>query len=179
MTENPEIRDESEMASGEEVTNMEQALEEWQAKAQENLAGWQRAQADLANYRKRCDQEKADIVKYSNTNFVLALLPVLDDVERAYQAIPPELEDTPWVEGIRLIEKKMIKYLESQGVCRSETLGQIFDPTCHEAVGQAPGEEGKIISETVRGYTLNGRIIRVPRVIVGKGNEEKQEENNA
>lgn len=158
------------------ITELKKELEAAQCKAAENLGGWQRAQADFINYKKRCEQEKIDAIQFANARFVSGVLPVLDDIRRAYQAIPPEVEETPWVQGIRLIEKKITSYLETQGVIEIKALGEKFDPNCHEAVAQGPGEDGIITEEIYRGYALNGRVLRASKVIVGNGQTEEKEE---
>jgi molecular chaperone GrpE len=74
-----------------------------------------------------------------------------------------------WTDGLRLIHRKLQATLEAQGVTEIKALGEDFDPSVHEAVGQAAGEDGKIIEEAQRGYKLHGRVIRPAFVIVGNG----------
>jgi molecular chaperone GrpE len=94
-------------STSEDVEALKQALGEEKAKAEANLAGWQRAQADFTNYKRRSEQERGETIKFANTTLMLSLLPILDDLERAFAAIPPRLVKAGWVNGIRLIERKL------------------------------------------------------------------------
>jgi molecular chaperone GrpE len=155
------------------------ALEDEKAKAAKYLGNWQRAEADFDNYRKRVDQEKNDTVKYANAVLILNLLPVLDDLERAFKSLPDSLARLSWTEGIRLVQRKLEATLEAHGVCEIKALGETFDPAVHEAVAQGVGEEGRVIDEVQKGYELNGRLIRPARVVVGKGDGETGEQNTS
>jgi molecular chaperone GrpE len=155
-----------------DVESLEEALAEAKAKAEANLAGWQRAQADFSNYKKRAEQEKQELSKFANSVLILSLLPVLDDFERAYSAIPPKMEKQSWLEGIKLIERKLWAVLEAQGLSPIKALGQPFDPALHEAVRQDKGQEGIVIEEIQRGYLIEDRVIRPSKVVVGNGEED-------
>jgi molecular chaperone GrpE len=137
--------------------------------AQRYLENWRRAEADFENYRKRVEQERAEAAKFGGMSLVMNILPVLDDLDRALKAIPDKLAHLSWTEGIRLIQRKLQATLEAQGVCEIKSQGETFDPCVHEAVGQAAGEEGRVIQEAQRGYMLHGRVIRPACVIVGNG----------
>jgi molecular chaperone GrpE len=167
---------ESEIAEIEDIEVLKQALVEEKKKAEANLAGWQRAQADFTNYKRRSEQEKEEIGKFANAILMLNLLPVLDDVERAFAAIPPHLAKASWVDGIRLIERKLWASLEAQGLSQIKALGEPFDPNFHEAVRQGKGKEGVVVEELERGYKLHDRVIRPSKVVVGNGEEEEKEE---
>ncbi len=161
----------------EEEGELQKALEDEKTRSDKYLACWRRAEADFENYRKRMEQDKSETVKFANTSLILGLLPVLDDLERAVKALPENLEAHPWVEGIKLIQRKMKSILETYGVTEVEAEGQNFDPCFHEAVARTEGEEGKVVEEVQKGYTLNGRVIRPAFVVVGQGEKaEKQDE---
>ncbi len=128
-----------------EIKELRQALTEEKEKAEKYLANWQRAQADFVNYKRRAEQEKDELGKYANSALILKLLPFLDDLERALASAPPELAEVNWVSGIRLIERKLLTSLESQGVSIIKALGEPFDPRFHEAIRQDTGEEGIVI----------------------------------
>ena len=163
-----------ELAEEEDANLIKEALAEEKEKAASNLAGWQRAQADFENYKRRAEQEKEEIAKYGNAKIMICLLPVLDDLERAVDSVPGDIKDNSWVEGIRLITRKLRANLEAQGLCQIKALGENFDPNIHEAMMQAAGEEGKVVEEIEKGYKLNDRLIRPTKVVVGSG-EEKEE----
>jgi molecular chaperone GrpE len=156
----------------EDVETLQKMLAEASAKAETNLAGWQRAQADFINYKRRSEQEKTEMAQFANSILVLNLLPVLDDFERAFASIPPKLEKLSWVDGVRLIERKLWASLEAQGLTPIKALGEPFDPNLHEAVRQDKGKEGTVIEEVQKGYKLHDRVIRPTMVVVGNGEEE-------
>jgi molecular chaperone GrpE len=137
--------------------------------AQRYLDNWRRAEADFENYRKRVDQERAESAKFAGMTLILNILPVLDDLDRAFKSIPEKLAHLTWSDGLRLIHRKLQATLEAQGVTEIKALGEIFDPSVHEAVGQTAGEEGRVIEEAQKGYKLHGRVIRPAFVIVGNG----------
>jgi molecular chaperone GrpE len=138
--------------------------------AETYLDNWKRTQADFVNYKRRCEQEKEDTIKFGNSMLLLALLPVLDDLQRALDSVPEDINSIPWVQGIRLIERKFSKSLESQGVKIIKTEGEAFDPNIHEAALHVDGEDGMIIKELQKGYKLHDKIIRPAMVAVGNGN---------
>jgi molecular chaperone GrpE len=155
-----------------ELDTLKRQLEEEKQKAAENLAGWQRAAADFANYRKRTEQEKNELIRYANANLILKILPILDDFERAMQTMPNDrLAQLTWVDGIFLVERKLRAVLESEGVQPIQALGQAFDPAFHEAVLQEDtpeaSQDGKVLAELQKGYTLNERVLRPTMVKVG------------
>ena len=143
--------------------------------AQRYLDNWRRAEADFENYRKRIEQERADTAKFAGMPLILNILPVLDDLDRAFRSIPEKLAHLTWTDGIRLIHRKLQATLEAQGVTEIKALGETFDPSIHEAVGQTAGEDGKIVEEAQRGYKLHGRVIRPAFVIVG--NSKRPDKN--
>ena len=158
----------------EDIELLKQALTEEREKSAANLAGWQRTQADLMNYKRRAEQEKEEIGRFGNTAMMLSLLPIMDDLERALISIPDDLAKHSWVDGIRLIERKLQANLEVQGLSQVKALGEPFDPNLHEAMMQGKGKEGTVVEEIEKGYKLNNRLIRPSKVVVGSG-EEKEE----
>ncbi len=150
---------------------LRQELAAAQAKANEYLDGWQRARAELSNYRKRVEREQAEFGKYANAALIARLLPILDDLQRAFQTLPADLRGLTWIEGIALIERKLNAILESEGLAPIEAVGQPFDPTIHQAVMQEETdqhEEGTVIAEFQKGYKLNDRVLRPSYVKVAK-----------
>ena len=165
---------EPEVTAEEDIEALKQALAEEKAKAETNLAGWQRAQADFVNFKRRSEQEKEEISKFANATLILNLLPILDDLERAFTSIPSHLASLTWVDGVRLIERKLQAILEIQGLSPIKTVGEPFDPTLHEAAMHVKGEEGMVIEELQKGYKLHDRVIRPAMVVVGNGEEEEE-----
>lgn len=165
---------EPETAEVEDVEVLKQALAEETAKAEANLAGWQRAQADFINYKRRSEQEKEESVNFANSLLMLNLLPILDDLERAFTSIPTRLAKLSWVDGVKLIERKLRAILEAQGLSPIKALGEPFDPNLHEATRQDKGKEGMVIGEVQKGYKFRDRVIRPSKVVVGNGEEETE-----
>ena len=165
---------EPETAEVEDVEVLKQALAEEAARAEANLAGWQRAQADFINYKQRSEQEKEESVNFANSLLMLNLLPILDDLERAFASIPTRLAKLSWVDGVKLIERKLRATLEAQGLSPIKALGEPFDPNLHEATRQDKGKEGMVIGEVQKGYKFRDRVIRPSKVVVGNGEEETE-----
>jgi len=164
------------VTAAEDIEALQQALATEQAKSEANLAGWQRAQADFINYKRRQEQEREDLIKLANATLMRSILPVLDDLERALDAIPPRLTKHDWVNGVKLIDRKLRTSLELQGLTPIEVLGEPFDPNFHEAVRQDCGAEGMVVVELEKGYKLHDRVIRPAKVVVGNGNAVEKEE---
>jgi len=163
------------------VGDMEKVLAEMKAKADSNLAGWQRAQADFTNFKKRSEQEKEVVVKYANAALVRNILPILDDFERAVASLPEDLQGNSWIDGMKIIERKLRSTLESQGLSPIKAVGEPFDPRFHDAVRQDVGPEGIVVAEAVKGYKFLDRVIRPSQVAVGMGvpATDTNNENNA
>jgi molecular chaperone GrpE len=175
-SENPEIKKES---PPEPEQDLAKILAYTKQKAEDYLDSWKRAQADFVNYKRRTEQERLEIGKYANSELILSLLPVLDDFERAFESIPPRVAKTAWVDGIRLVERKLRTTLEAQGLSTIKAVGETFDPNQHEAVMHGKGEDGKVVQEMQKGYKLYDKILRPSKVAVGNGEleEEKKEED--
>ncbi|HEY90196.1 MAG TPA: nucleotide exchange factor GrpE, partial [Dehalococcoidia bacterium] len=154
-------------------TALNHALDEEKEKAENYLANWQRAQADFTNYKRRSEQEKEELSRFTKAQVMTGLLSVLDDMERALESIAPQMAESSWVEGIRLIERKLRTSLESQGLSLIQALGETFDPNFHQAAGHSKGEEGIVVLELQKGYMLYDRVLRPSMVIVGNGEAEQ------
>lgn len=170
MTNENETQDQTTQA--EEAVDLAAQLAEAQAQAAEYLDNWRRATAELSNARKRMQREQADMIANAAARVLERLLPVVDDMSRAFEAIPTSMAESEWVNGFRLIQRKLEGVLQSEGVTPIPTEGEHFDPAVHYAVTheEAPGyEEGMIIGEVARGYKLGERILRPSMVRVAKG----------
>lgn len=112
---------------------------------------------------------------FANASLICALLPILDDLERAFVSIPPCLAKPSLVDGFKLIERKLQSSLEALGLSPIKAVGEPFDPHLHEAIRQDKGKEGIVIEEMQKGYKFRDRVIRPSKVVVGNGEEEKEE----
>jgi molecular chaperone GrpE len=156
-----------------EIETLKAMLAEEKAKAESCLENWKRAQADFINYKRRQEQDREETGKSANSTLILGLLPVLDDLKRAMESIPPRLAKTPWVDGIRLIERKFLASLEAEGLSLINALGEPFDPNLHEANMHTEGEEGMVVKEFLAGYRLYDRVLRPAVVAVGSGHRNE------
>ncbi len=168
--EQPSASGQTETVAADDADALRTQLEEEKARAEKNLTNWQRSEADLANFRRRAEQERADLAKFANAALIGKLLPVLDDFHRAIEAIPADQRSLGWVDGVRLIERKLRTVLEQEGVVPIESLGKEFDPYVHEAVLREDGEGDveTVVEELQKGYKLHDRVLRPAMVKVGK-----------
>lgn len=153
------------------LLTLEEQLAEAQAEASRNLEGWQRTQAEFSNARKRLERQRMEAYANANAEVATRLLPLVDDFERAINNASPAVESDGWFSGIELIYRKLLNVLEGMGVSPIEAIGQPFDPTLHEALGQEPSGEydsGLITREMQRGYRLGERLIRPSLVYVAE-----------
>lgn len=163
----------------EDAAGLKKSLEEQSARAEGFLNNWKRAQADLENFRKKSEQERQELATYANAMLVSSLLPVLDDLERAFNTLDASLAGLTWVEGLKLVYRKMFAALESQGLSAINTVGQRFDPKYHEAMMHVPGEEGVVVGELQKGYAFRDRVLRPAMVKVGNGQPAPEPEPSA
>ena len=137
----------------------------------------QRGHADLANARRRHDEERLTIQRQANSRLLVGLLPIVDELDLAVNHLESgattsaaEPSDS-WSEGVRLIQRKLAAFLESQGVARIECLGEPFNPEFHEAVGMAQvgdADSGSIVEVLRQGYRLHDRVVQVAQVVVNQ-----------
>ena len=155
-------------------TNSANDLESLREESARHYAGWQRAQADYENLKRRTAQDVRDRVQQSQRAILLDLLDLADDFERANREAPADdaNADDPWRQGVELISQKLNALLLRQQVKRIETVNQSFDPEYHEAVGQLPGRQNEIVAVLRTGYTVGSRILRATQVMVGDGSIE-------
>jgi molecular chaperone GrpE len=154
---------------------IEDALEEARAQSDENLRAWQRAAADHSNYRRRVEDERETVAHFANALLISKLLSVLDDFDRALENVPPNTDDS-WVDGVRLVERKLRNVLEAEGVTPIEAAGMQFDPNLHEAVVHeetADHPDNQVIGELQRGYRLHDRVLRPALVRVANNPKEQ------
>jgi len=146
----------------ERATAAERNLEAATQRADENLKNWQRTAADFANYRRRVEEERATAGEFATAVLLARVLAVLDDFHRALDNVPEDAHES-WVEGVRLVERKLLGLLEAEGMTPIEAIGQPFDPNVHEAVAHDETTEypdNQVIGEVQRGYRLHDRVLR-------------------
>jgi molecular chaperone GrpE len=131
-----------------------------------------RTAADFDNYKKRAARERTEYVTHANERFVKELLPILDDLERALDAVG-EHQEAAVEEGVRLVHRSLASLLERNGVKEIDAEGK-FDPHVHEALLSQPSEaeEGSVIDVVQKGYTLGDRVVRPARVVIAAASQE-------
>ncbi|MBQ3619542.1 MAG: nucleotide exchange factor GrpE [Bacteroidales bacterium] len=131
-----------------------------------------RLMAEFDNYRKRTLKEKMDLTKYAEEDVIKGILPVVDNMERAIKSLETATDVNAVKEGINLIYKKFLEFLEKRGIKEIEALNKELDTDLHEAVTKfaAPSEDlkGKIIDVIEKGYYLHDKVIRYAKVVVGE-----------
>ena len=161
---------EEEQPAKEETT--EDKIAALQAELEKSQKEYLFLMAEFDNYRKRTVKEKAELIKNGGEKAMLGLLPVIDDFERAIDAIDKSSDVEGLKEGVDLIYNKFMKYLESQQVKPMESTGTDFDADIYEAVTTFPAPDesmkGKVIDTVQKGYTINEKVLRHAKVVVGQ-----------
>lgn len=143
------------------------------AQLQEELATMteaaKRALADLQNFKRRTEEERADLQVYANIKLLEAIFPAIDNLARAFEHTPEELRDNEWVKGIQEIEKGLLSSLEQLGLKAINQTGVPADPHRHQVLMEGDGPAGEVIQILEKGYEFNGKTIRPAKVQVGKG----------
>ena len=138
------------------------------AEAREQI---RRAQADLANFRRRTEEEYRNLRQEANRLLIMKLLPVIDELELAINHLGNGEAGDSWIEGVKLIHRKAYGLLEAEGLSKIDTVGAQFDPLLHEAVGVVDSNEqpsGCIVEVVRNGYRLHDRVIQAAQVVVAR-----------
>ena len=153
------------------IEELEKKVAELEEKTAKDKDDYIRLMAEFDNFRRRTSQEKLEMVSMASTETIKGLLPVLDDCERALKVLLESDDSDAAKEGTELIFSKLMSYLKSKGLAVIEAMDQPFDTDLHEAVAQFPVQEedkkGKVFDVVQTGYTLNGKVIRFAKVVVG------------
>lgn len=145
------------------LDGLEAELEAARAEAATNMDGWQRAQAEFLNYKKRQEQQRSQQYDEAVARVAKRYLEVLDDLERALANRPTSGDGAEWATGIELVARKINAIFESEGIQLMDALGQPFDPNLHEAIAQVESEEhesGTILEVLQQGYFIGERVLR-------------------
>ncbi len=163
--------DTSPQALADQIEELREQVIAAEQDASDNKVGWQRAAADFANYRRRTDQDREQMIGLANEVLLSKLLTIADDFDRAIANMPAELRGVSWVDGIAAIDRKLRLLLDSEGLTPIDAVGLPFDPHEHEAVVQEETTnvpEGTVTSELQRGYRIRDRVLRPAMVAVAK-----------
>ena len=118
-------------------------LETLREKADTYYRNWQRSAADFINFKQRVERERSETARLASAALVINLLPIFDDLDRATTNVDAQLAGLNWVQGVLAIHRKFASLMEAMNVTEVAAEGESFDPSRHEAVGKAPGEEGR------------------------------------
>ena len=155
----------------EKIEALEKEVKALNEKVSKEKDDYLRLMAEFDNFRRRTSQEKLELVKVAAEDTIKGLLPILDDCERAMSVLKESEDTNAAKEGTELIYNKLTGYLKSKGLSAIEAKGTEFDTDMHEAVAQFPVEDdamkGKVFDVVQTGYTLNGKVIRFAKVVVG------------
>lgn len=161
-----------------QLDGLQAQTEALQAQVDEYLDKYRRSLAEFSNYRKRQDRERQQQTWRIQADVIQALLPALDDFRLALEHVPAEHADSPWVQGIVMIEQKLLGVLQQFDVTPIEAQGQPFDPHFHDAMLQDHSDEypeGVVMEEIRKGYLMGGQVLRPTVVKVSRGVEEPEQ----
>lgn len=143
-------------------------LERLQAERDNYFDQLQRSVAEFANYRRRNDQERSQLVSFVRKDVISQFLPVIDDFDRALSQIPDDDKSAGWSTGLTMIETKFKNILERCDVKAIDPVGEAFDPSRHEAVATEPGTSGSVVTAVYqKGYMIGDMLVRPAMVMTG------------
>ena len=166
-----EKKEKEEIKKEPNIEDLKKKLEECEKLKDEYLTGWQRARADLLNYKKEELERLGELLKYVAEPLILKILPILDNFEIAEKKLPENLKKDENVKGVLQIKNQILDFLKNQGVEEIKSIGEKFDPNFHEIVEEVEAkdkESGIIIEETQKGYKIHGRLLRPAKVKISK-----------
>lgn len=169
------------VAEGRDSSGGAKDLEARLAEAEQQAASYKdlflRKAAEFENYKRRMENETAQVVRYAHEDLLLALLPVVDDLERSLKNAH-DVKDSPFFAGVELIYQKILKVLAKYNVTPFETVGKEFDVQLHDALLQVPKKgvpPHTILEEVERGYRYHDKVLRHAKVIVSAGSADEEE----
>lgn len=171
MAQTPTNTNEAPETAAPSVEELQQRIAQLEQESASYKDQYLRSAAEMRNYKRRTEQDRADLIRSAGSSVLMKLLPVLDDFDLAMAHTPAEVADLPWFNGVKLMYTKLQTVLEGEGVKPIEALGTVFDPNRHEAVMHeltGPDMAGRVTAELRRGYTLHDRVIRPTLVKVGE-----------
>jgi molecular chaperone GrpE len=159
-----------------EIGELRKKLEEKEKEAKEQYDRFLRMAADHENYKKRAARDKEEWLKYANEDLIKALLPFIDNLERAVNHADKVTDAGVLIEGVRLTIQHLLQTLNKFGVSSFESAGKPFDPAVHEAILTIPTDEyepNQVLEEFQKGYLLNNRLLRPATVSVSRAPEKE------
>jgi molecular chaperone GrpE len=169
--------------TGDPLKEMEARLESLEKEGKESYDRFLRVSAEFENYKKRAAREMNDFRKFANESFIKAMLPVVDNLDRAIESSSnDDHAQNSVLEGVNMTLKEILKVFEQFNVKPFESLGKAFDPALHQAVMQEETDdhpENTVLNELQKGYMMHDRLLRPAMVVVSKTKEPENQENEA
>jgi len=172
--------DTSGASSAELIEQLQTELEAAQLRAGTAEAGWQRARADFANLKRRSEEERVEMGDAASDRLLSRVVELADDFDLAIEHVPEEAKDSPWVEGVSAIDRKLRALLEAEGITPMEGVGEPFDPHTQQAISYedtADLPDGTVVKVLQRGYIIRDRVLRPALVAVAR-NDDAATEND-
>lgn len=163
------------MSSADDIVELKRQLQEKEKETKDTLDRLLRVRADFDNYQKRIKKEKMEFERFLNEGLIKELLPVVDNLERAMKSAEQSGEIAPLIKGLEMTIKQFRDILKEAGVKEIKSIGEIFDPSKHEAIKLITSHEGgdnTIVEEYEKGYSLHEKVIRPSKVGVAKNKFE-------
>ncbi len=160
------------------LEKLQAQLDEKTRESSEYFDKWLRLRAEMENFKKRMQKEKADHLRFGNEDLLKALLPILDNLNRAMDHGKNGRENSPLLAGVEMIHKELLNILERFGVKPIPAAGEVFDPEKHEAISQEESdlEANRVVAAVQNGYFYHDRLLRPAKVIVSKGRPQAEKE---
>jgi molecular chaperone GrpE len=156
---------------GQKTEELQKQIESLKKEKDDVFAKLQRVAADYDNYQKRTARQLTDSISYEKDRIIKALLPVLDNFEYILANTSCGVQDEALLKGVQIIYDQLLGVLKLQGVEQIKAAGEKFDPAYHEAIthqAENDKQDGVVLEELQKGYTINGRVLRASRVAVNK-----------
>lgn len=160
------------------LEKLQAKLDEKTRESSEYFDKWLRLRAEMENFKKRMQKEKADYLRFGNEDLLKALLPILDNLNRAIDHGKNGRENSPLLAGVEMIHKELLNTLERFGVKPIQVAGEVFDPEKHEAIFQEESdlEANRVVAAVQNGYFYHDRLLRPAKVIVSRGRPQAEKE---
>lgn len=165
-----------------QVAVLREDLEAAKREATQNRDAALRAQAEVVNFRRRSDEERINQGKYSNNRLIVKLLPVMEELGLAIAGARDGGPNAAWLDGVKLIQRKLMNLLESEGVVAIESVGAMFNPVEHQALGTVESTQyspGYVTEEVRPGYRLHDRVLQPAQVMVARQPQDASQQGEA
>jgi len=175
------LQEENPDPTGTVIADLRKQLEAKELEAKNSYERYLRQAAELDNFKKRTGREREEAIRFANEALIKDLLPVVDNLERAVAHASGGGNGNPLVEGVEMVLKGLLDVLMKHGVVQITALGQLFDPSKHEAMAQVESdahEPNSIVDELHKGYMLRDRLLRPALVSVAKAIKSQEKKND-